>query len=116
MTELTESTQVLRAPAPVSVAPTSGGSAAQVLLAYIRTQCAAIADAERELREGSHEVHDVRVAVRRLRSLLRTFASLFTAGSAEVLESELRWYGGLLGAVRDPEVMRDRLVDLIADQ
>jgi CHAD domain-containing protein len=55
------------------------------------------------------DVHQARVAVRRLRSDLRTFAPLLDAGWNASLRDELRWLGGELGAVRDAEVLRDRL-------
>jgi CHAD domain-containing protein len=54
-------------------------------------------------------IHDTRVAVRRLRSTLRTFAPLFDRARASFLSQELRWFGGLLGAVRDSQVMAERL-------
>lgn len=55
------------------------------------------------------DVHQARVAVRRLRSDLRTFAPLLDAEWTAALREELRWLGGELGAVRDAEVLRDRL-------
>ncbi|MDR0360825.1 MAG: CHAD domain-containing protein, partial [bacterium] len=55
------------------------------------------------------DVHQARVAVRRLRSDLRTFSPLLAAEWTAELRDELRWLGGELGAVRDAEVLRDRL-------
>ena len=55
------------------------------------------------------DVHQARVATRRLRSDLRTFAPLLEPGWADSLREELRWLGGELGRVRDAEVLADRL-------
>jgi CHAD domain-containing protein len=56
-------------------------------------------------------VHQARVAVRRLRSDLRTFSPFVERDWANNLRGELRWLGAELGIVRDLEVMRDRLRD-----
>ncbi len=54
-------------------------------------------------------VHQARVATRRLRSDLRTFKPIVDQGWASGLRDELHWLGGLLGAVRDLDVMGARL-------
>jgi len=54
-------------------------------------------------------IHQARVATRRLRSDLRTFEPFLDKRFAARLRGELRWLGADLGAVRDVEVMRDRL-------
>jgi CHAD domain-containing protein len=51
----------------------------------------------------------MRVATRRLRSDLRTFRPIIDRSWANGLSDELRWLGGLLGAVRDPDVHLERL-------
>src|SRR3954447_4266938 len=56
-----------------------------------------------------HAVHQARVATRRLRSDLRTFEPFLDEKWATGLRGELRWLTAELGAVRDIEVMRDRL-------
>jgi CHAD domain-containing protein len=56
-------------------------------------------------------VHQARVAVRRLRSDLRTFEPFVETEWANDLRAELRWLGAELGTMRDLEVMRDRLRD-----
>lgn len=57
----------------------------------------------------AEDVHQARVATRRLRSDLRTFRTLLEEAWAEALRDDLRWLGGELGSVRDAEVLRDRL-------
>ena len=59
-------------------------------------------------------VHDMRVAIRRLRATLRTFRSMLDRSRTEPLRAELQWLGGLLGAVRDGDVMRRRLDKALA--
>jgi len=54
-------------------------------------------------------VHQARVATRKLRSHLRTFSTLLDQEWAEPLRTELGWLGLALGAVRDREVLLDRL-------
>ncbi len=54
-------------------------------------------------------VHQARVATRKLRSHLRTFAPLLDPEWVEPLRTELGWLGLALGAVRDREVLLERL-------
>jgi CHAD domain-containing protein len=54
-------------------------------------------------------VHQARVATRKLRSHLRTFGPLLDPEWTEPLRSELGWLAMGLGAVRDQEVLLDRL-------
>ena len=54
-------------------------------------------------------VHQARVATRKLRSHLRTFAPLLDVEWTEPLRSELGWLALSLGAVRDREVLLERL-------
>jgi CHAD domain-containing protein len=60
------------------------------------------------------DVHQARVGTRRLRSNLRTFGPLLDEGWAEGLRQELGWLGGELGAMRDAEVLLERLRALAA--
>ena len=63
--------------------------------------------------EEPEGVHQARVAVRRLRSDLRTFRPLLDRDWAEALRVELRWLGRLLAPVRDAEVLAARLHERI---
>ena len=90
-------------------------TAGAVVGSYIREQHRQILVGDLALRRGSDEViHRTRVATRRLRSTLRIF-ELFDAQQARALDGELRWFAGLLGAVRDRQVLRDRLLALVDD-
>ncbi len=55
------------------------------------------------------DVHQARVATRRLRSDLRTFKPLLDGDWTDSLREDLSWLGAELGRVRDAEVQRDRL-------
>ncbi len=61
------------------------------------------------LGDDSESVHQARVATRRLRSHLRTFRALLEPDWTASLRDELRWLGGELGAVRDADVLLERL-------
>lgn len=54
-------------------------------------------------------VHQARIATRRLRSDLRTLHDFVDDRWSLQLRAELRWLGAELGAVRDVEVLRERL-------
>jgi CHAD domain-containing protein len=76
---------------------------------YLRTQYDRLIAQDVALRRGQGDVHKTRVAVRRMRSALRTFGPLFRQDSTQELDAELRWYAGVLGEVRDREVLREYL-------
>ena len=58
-------------------------------------------------------VHQARVTLRRMRSLLQVFGKVFEPGDARALRDELRWAGERLGEPRDAEVIRDELGALV---
>ena len=66
-------------------------------------------DAGVRLGEDPEDVHQARVATRRVRSALRTFRDVLDPEWAVSLRDRLRWLADELGAVRDTEVLRDRI-------
>src|SRR4029450_103964 len=74
-----------------------------------------IIDSEAELRAGENVIHTTRVAVRRLRSTIRGFADLFDSEQAGRVEEELVWWAGLLGGVRDMDILTQRQQALLAE-
>ncbi len=64
-----------------------------------------VAVVERRDAEG---VHQMRVALRRLRSALSLFATPFRPAMTQ-LENEMRWIGGVLGRARDLDVLLDEV-------
>lgn len=87
----------------------------QHLQARVDEQLRALLARENGARDGTDadELHQYRVAIRRLRSLLKT-SPMFGADGKAVRE-ELRWLGGLTGPVRDLDVLVARLRDEISD-
>jgi CHAD domain-containing protein len=61
------------------------------------------------LGDDPEDVHQARVATRRLRSDLRTFSDLLDPDWTQSLRQDLKSIGQDLGAVRDTEVLLDRL-------
>lgn len=81
--------------------------------AYLYDQCTMIIEGGQDLRAGANVVHTLRVAVRRLRSTLRTCGELFDVPRSHQLEAELVWWAGLLGEVRDTDILTARLDDAV---
>ena len=59
--------------------------------------------------DETERVHESRVALRRMRSNLRTFRLLVDPAWGTSLRAELAWYADRLGETRDLHVLRDRL-------
>ncbi|TGN63250.1 CYTH and CHAD domain-containing protein [Nocardioides eburneiflavus] len=71
---------------------------------------------DRRVRSGEEgSVHKMRIAARRLRSALKTYGPLFDDATAtDSLGQELRWLGQALAPARDAQVLRERLIELVA--
>jgi CHAD domain-containing protein len=81
-----------------------------VVLAYLDTQAARLSVLDLAVRRDKPDsVHQMRVAVRRLRSALQSFTGIVSKAETEHLRAELKWLGGVLGAARDNEVLADHL-------
>lgn len=94
----------------------SEASAARVLASHFDRQVRVIVEGEPGVRaDESDAVHDVRVALRRLRSALRTFEPLLDTGRSQPLRIELKWLGEELGGPRDAEVLLERLLSEVAE-
>lgn len=80
------------------------------LRARLRTQLRAVLadDPGTRLGRDPESLHDMRVAVRRARALLRAGEPLYT-NDVSSFAGELRWLGEKLGAVRDLDVLIDRI-------
>lgn len=95
--------------------------AAESVVTYLRTQGEVIATrADDVLTDAPDAVHRSRVGTRRARSALRTFGPLFKKRRTRTLRDELAWHADRLGAPRDAEVLKQRLLatldELSADQ
>jgi len=96
-------------PKPGQVRPEDPAGAA--LHAHLARHVQAFVDQDlRVRRDLPDSVHQLRVAARRIRSGLQVFRSLVDAEWANALRAELGWIAAELGAVRDREVLEDRLL------
>jgi CHAD domain-containing protein len=93
--------------------PFQPDTARDVVGDYVSEQCTVIIDSENQLRAGENVIHTTRVAVRRLRSTIRVFSELFDPSEAGHLEEELVWWAGLLGNVRDMDILAQRQAALL---
>lgn len=60
-------------------------------------------------------VHQMRVALRRLRSGMNVFKDLLDTPQTAALKDELRWLAGLLGPARDTDVFIEEIVEPLAE-
>ncbi|MDN4643330.1 CYTH and CHAD domain-containing protein [Arthrobacter sp. PsM3] len=94
--------------------PRRKGPASAVFLSYLHEQVEALKIHDPGVREGAPDaVHQLRVAARRMRSVLASFRPLTDKGTAQLLREELQWLAGTVGTARDLEVMRTQLNELI---
>ena len=92
-------------------------SAGDVLRAHLTAQVNALVTHDYQARHDEPDgVHQMRVATRRLRSALSTFRPLLDRQVTDPLRAELTWLGGKLGAARDAEVLRDRVLSGLPDE
>jgi CHAD domain-containing protein len=78
----------------------------------LRTALSRMETHELSARHGDPEgVHRMRSASRRLRSELRALAEIIDNPWRERVESELKWFGRLLGETRDLDILLSRLRD-----
>ena len=88
-----------------------GSSVAQTVAAALRDYAARLVRNQALILEGSDPegIHQARVACRRIRSSLQTFAPVLDPAWAEWLRPKVELLGADLGAVRDAEVLLMRL-------
>lgn len=85
-------------------------SVGEVLAGYVAEQVAAIEELEPAVRGDEPDaVHQLRVAIRRLRSALTTFRPVLDRERTRQLAGELKWLAGVLGRPRDLEVLQARV-------
>jgi CHAD domain-containing protein len=86
------------------------GSAAAVVLAYLRDQVGVLRAQDPLVRQDAPDsVHQMRIAARRARSALQAFGGVLPRDATRGLTDELRWLGGELSEARDSEVIEERL-------
>ncbi|WIM97287.1 CYTH and CHAD domain-containing protein [Actinoplanes oblitus] len=108
--------KVARALAGRLTPPESGKNKINPVSRYAREQRDAIIEHDPAARRGEEDaVHKMRVATRRLRSTLKSFRRWFPEQDTAELGDELRWLAGVLGAVRDPQVLEGKLLAGVAE-
>jgi CHAD domain-containing protein len=92
-------------------APARGGSHEERLRSFVAEQYEAILAADPAVRLGDdpEAVHNFRVAVRRLRGTLKTLRDSLAPDWVDHLRAELEWIGGVLGPLRDDDVLIEQL-------
>jgi CHAD domain-containing protein len=96
---------------------TSSAPAGEVVRAALELQVRALQDADLMVRTGQPDgVHQVRVACRRLRSLLAAFRPVLDRTHTDPLRAELAEVGAALSPTRDAEVALAHLRDVVAAQ
>jgi CHAD domain-containing protein len=89
----------------------------QVMVAYLEEQLEQLKIQDPWVRvDAPDSVHKMRVAARRARSTLATYAPLLEPGTGDLLGTRLRWLGSVLGLARDAEVLRGRLDRILKEQ
>ncbi len=87
-----------------------GSPAADVVLGYVHGLAEVIKSLDPAVRADEPDsVHQMRIAIRRIRATLQAFSAVTWSADTGHLESELQWLGNLLGAARDAEVLVARL-------
>ncbi|KAF0845654.1 CHAD domain-containing protein [Nocardia caishijiensis] len=88
--------------------------AGPAVVAALREDIDRLLAAEPEVRADAEDsVHQMRVATRRLRSVLRSYRKLFDSEAAAETVTELKWLAELLGVARDAEVRGERFEKLL---
>ncbi|MFJ4029054.1 CHAD domain-containing protein [Paenarthrobacter sp. NPDC089989] len=100
------------------VRATKNDTAGRVLLVYLGEQVRELKDQDPQVRSDAKDsVHKMRVATRRMRSVLATYRKLFRdRDGVQFVRDELKWLAGVLGGARDAEVMHARLKSMTADE
>lgn len=84
--------------------------AGNVITAYVAEQIGAMKALDPAARRDEPDaVHQMRIAVRKLRSTLRTFGKLIWHDDVRSVADELKWLGSELGGARDAEVLLGHL-------
>lgn len=90
-------------------------TAGNAIVGALRDDVDRLLAAEPDVRADAWDsVHQMRVATRRLRSVLRSYRTLFDPVPIAEMQQELKWLADLLGVARDAEVRAERFAALLA--
>lgn len=107
-------------PTPVKASPvklTSDMAVGEAFRAIARNCLHHLLANERALveRDDPEAIHQMRVALRRLRSAVKIFRKAIDAGSLRHAKEDVRWLLGLLGPARDAEVFLAEIIDPVVE-
>ncbi|MBY6351761.1 CYTH and CHAD domain-containing protein [Rhodococcoides corynebacterioides] len=98
-----------------TTSPQPDGTAGSALRVALAADVSALVAADPRVRRNEDDsVHAMRVATRRLRSVLRSYRALLDRAEVDAVRSELSWLAGILGTARDAEVLAERYCDALA--
>jgi CHAD domain-containing protein len=101
---------------PRAVPPDPVRSAGEVVMAYLGTQAKLLRRYDPLVRRNIPDaVHQMRVAGRRMRSVLQAFGRIIDQHETGELVAELKWVAGELGGARDTEVMGQGFAAMLAE-
>jgi CHAD domain-containing protein len=108
------STTLLDRPDPpaVTVEPLGAHSTTRAVVgSALASAASSIGARDRGLRQygDPEDVHQARIALRRLRAELRTLRPVLVRSWVEELNTELKWLAGVLGEIRDADVWLEQL-------
>jgi CHAD domain-containing protein len=90
------------------------GSAGEAVLAYLGAQAEQLRAQDPLVRRDAPDaVHQMRVAARRMRSVLQAYGNVIDREATRSLTDELKWLGGELAGARDSEVIEERLTSVL---
>jgi CHAD domain-containing protein len=90
------------------------GSAAEVVLGYLRAQAEVMRGYDPRVRRDEPDaLHQLRVAARRMRSVLQAYRDVLDRAATQPVIDDLRWLGTELSAARDSEVIEQRLTEVL---
>ena len=103
--------QVLSAGEPPPDTPEGGSSTQEHVQAMLAVQYRSMVAHDPGVRLGDdpEDLHQLRVATRRLRAILRAARGVIEPAWADGLRTEVAWLGAQLGPVRDSDVLRESL-------
>jgi len=103
------------APARAGRELTRRSAAGDVVMAYIGTQADRLKALDPLVRKNAPDsVHQMRVAARRLRSMMQAYPAVLPKPATQHLRAELKWLGEMLSGARDNEVLSDYLMTRLA--
>jgi CHAD domain-containing protein len=108
--------RLLKVPTNAGQPSSELSSAGDVAVGYLADQVATLLRYDPRVRLQEYDaVHKMRVAVRRIRSILKSYGAVLDRERTDPLQPELKWLADALGEVRDLEVLRERFTGRLTD-